>query len=252
MEETVDLSRRYGLEMLWIVDDNFLVDLDRARAICGGLVRAGAQFKWSIQATTNLTARLSLEDLKLLHERAAPDMPGRRIGLAKSLEGMNKDFQDFPPSMKAAARCLEAGIRPSFNIIFAFPGEGAKERRETISFVMDVCRRFPALNSGPISSLRIRALPSWSKIAELGVQTPDSLEGWVDFFPALHQASLAERPRSRGTAGNARLSAALPSIAFRSRRTRASPLPGWRRNASRCPRAGVLTTALTAFRSSFG
>src|SRR5437588_10344566 len=33
VEETVDLSRRYNLEMLWVVDDNFLVDLDRARAI---------------------------------------------------------------------------------------------------------------------------------------------------------------------------------------------------------------------------
>ncbi len=65
VEETVDLSRRYNLEMLWIVDDNFLVDLDRARAIAEGLVRAGSEFKWSIQATTNLTSRLSLEDLKL-------------------------------------------------------------------------------------------------------------------------------------------------------------------------------------------
>src|ERR1700746_2945459 len=66
VEETVDLSRRYNLEMLWVVDDNFLVDLDRARAIGEGLLRAGADFKWSIQATTNLTARLTPEDLKLL------------------------------------------------------------------------------------------------------------------------------------------------------------------------------------------
>ena len=41
VEETVDLSRRYNLEMLWVVDDNFLVDLDRARDISEGLVRAG-------------------------------------------------------------------------------------------------------------------------------------------------------------------------------------------------------------------
>src|ERR1700721_2551931 len=33
VEETVDLSRRYGLEMLWLVDDNFLVALTGARAI---------------------------------------------------------------------------------------------------------------------------------------------------------------------------------------------------------------------------
>ena len=88
VEETVDLSRRYGLEMLWVVDDNFLVDLDRARAISEGLVRAGAQFKWSIQATTNLTARLSPgRSETVAQERAAPDMPGRRVGIAQSLEG---------------------------------------------------------------------------------------------------------------------------------------------------------------------
>ncbi len=32
---------RYGLEMIWIVDDNFLVDLDRALKIAEGLVRVG-------------------------------------------------------------------------------------------------------------------------------------------------------------------------------------------------------------------
>ena len=38
------LRTGYGLEMLSIVDDNFLVDLDRARHIAEGLVRAGAKF----------------------------------------------------------------------------------------------------------------------------------------------------------------------------------------------------------------
>ena len=61
VEETVDVTNRYNLEMLWVVDDNFLVDLDRARHIAEGLVRADANFRWSIQATTNLTARLSLD-----------------------------------------------------------------------------------------------------------------------------------------------------------------------------------------------
>ena len=85
VEETVDLTSRYRLEMLWVVDDNFMVDLDRARGIAEGLVRAGSQFKWSIQATTNMVARLSPEDLKLLAPRgSAPDLPGRRLGVAQS------------------------------------------------------------------------------------------------------------------------------------------------------------------------
>ena len=51
VEETTDLTRRYALEMLWIVDDNFLVDLDRARGIAEGLVRENSHYRWSIQAT---------------------------------------------------------------------------------------------------------------------------------------------------------------------------------------------------------
>ena len=96
VEETVDLTRRYKLEMLWVVDDNFLVDLDRARDIAEGLVRAGSQFRWSIQATTNLVSRLSLEDLKLLRRAGLHQVcQGVDSGSPKILKLMNKTFQDF-------------------------------------------------------------------------------------------------------------------------------------------------------------
>src|SRR6202011_5252564 len=128
VEETVDLTRRYRLEMLWVVDDNFLVDLDRARGIAEGLVRAGSQFKWSVQATTNMVARLTPEDLKLLRRAGLHQIcQGVDSGSPKILQLMNKTFQDFDQIYESAARCLAADIRPSFNIIFAFPGEGPKE-----------------------------------------------------------------------------------------------------------------------------
>ena len=184
VEETVDLTRRYNLEMLWIVDDNFLVDLDRARAISEGLVRAGAGFKWSIQATTNLTARLSIDDLKLLYRSGLHQIcQGAESGSPKVLKAMNKNFQDFGTIYESAARCLEAGIRPSFNIIFAFPGEGEKERKETISFVMDVCRKFPGAEFWTNIFTPYPGAPIMEKVAELGIVTPSTFEGWADFFP---------------------------------------------------------------------
>ena len=45
VEETLDLTRRYRLELLWMADDNFLVDLDRALKIAEGLVRAGGHIQ---------------------------------------------------------------------------------------------------------------------------------------------------------------------------------------------------------------
>src|SRR5579884_4465385 len=48
-EETTDLVSRYGLSLLWIVDDNFLVDRERALGIAEGILRRGVQFDWSVQ-----------------------------------------------------------------------------------------------------------------------------------------------------------------------------------------------------------
>jgi radical SAM superfamily enzyme YgiQ (UPF0313 family) len=184
VEETVDLTRRYKLEMLWVVDDNFLVDLDRARHIAEGLVRAESQFRWSIQSTTNLVSRLSLEDMKLLSRAGLHQVcQGTESGSPKVLKLMNKTFQNFDDIYEAAGRCLSAGIRPSFNIIFAFPGEGARERRETIDFIMDVCRRFPGAEFWTNIFTPYPGAPVMSRAKELGIEPPDSFEGWADFFP---------------------------------------------------------------------
>jgi anaerobic magnesium-protoporphyrin IX monomethyl ester cyclase len=184
VEETLDLTGRYNLELLWVVDDNFLVDLDRARHIAEGLVRANARFKWSIQATTNLTARLSLDDLRLLRRGGLHQIcQGVDSGSPKILKMMNKTFQDFDDIYACAARCLHAGIRPSFNIIFAYPGEGQKELRQTVAFMMDVCRRFPGAEFWTNIFTPYPGSPVMQHAEELGIEVPNSLEGWADFFP---------------------------------------------------------------------
>ena len=184
VEETTDLTRRYALEMLWIVDDNFLVDLDRARGIAEGLVRENSHYRWSIQATTNLTSRLSAEDLKLLRRAGLHQIcQGVDSGSHTVLQQMGKDWQDFEQIYESAARCIEAGIRPSFNIIFAFPGEGKAERRETIQFMMDVCRRFPGAEFWTNIFTPYPGSPIFARTKELGIEVPTTLEGWADFFP---------------------------------------------------------------------
>jgi radical SAM superfamily enzyme YgiQ (UPF0313 family) len=184
VQETVDLTRRYGLELLWIVDDNFLVDLDRARLIAEGLVRENADFRWSIQATTNLTSRLSVEDLKLLRRSGLQQIcHGAESGSPKVLKLMNKGFQNFDTIYETARRCLEADIRPSFNIIFAYPGEGPEERQQTIRFIMDMCRRHPGAEFWTNIFTPYPGAPVMEHAEELGIHVPNSFEGWADFFP---------------------------------------------------------------------
>lgn len=184
VEETIDLTERYRLELLWMADDNFLVDLDRALKIAEGLIRAGASFKWSIQATTNLTARLTIEELSLLRRSGMHQVcQGIETASAKVMKLMNKGFQDLGDIYQSTERCIEAGVIPSFNIIFGFPGEGENERRETLNFMMDVCRRFPGAEFWTNIFTPYPGSPIFHRAREIGIEVPNSLEAWVDYFP---------------------------------------------------------------------
>ena len=184
VDETAGLVSRYNLELLWIVDDNFLVDIPRAVAIGDGLVRRGVKFEWSIQATTNLVARLEPDEVKLLRRAGLKQIcMGAESASPKILKLMNKGFQDLEGIHEAARKCLEGGINPSFNIIFGYPEEGEGERRETVEFILDVCRRYPGAEFWTNIFTPYPGAPVIDKVAEYGVELPRTFEGWADFFP---------------------------------------------------------------------
>jgi len=99
------------------------------------------------------------------------------------LQLMNKTFQDFDSIYLSAQRCLEADIRPSFNIIFAYPGEDNVDRRLTIDFIMDVCRRFPGAEFWTNIFTPYPGSPIMSEAREKGIEVPETFEGWADYFP---------------------------------------------------------------------
>jgi radical SAM superfamily enzyme YgiQ (UPF0313 family) len=101
----------------------------------------------------------------------------------KILQLMNKTFQDFDSIYQSAQRCLDADIRPSFNIIFAYPGEENVDRRMTIDFIMDVCRRFPGAEFWTNIFTPYPGSPILAEAQQKGIQVPDTFEGWADYFP---------------------------------------------------------------------
>ena len=184
VEETTDLVSRYNLQLLWVVDDNFMVDRERAVGIAEGLVRKGVQFDWSIQASTNLVNRFTVEELKLLRRAGLSQVAqGADSGSPKVMHLMNKDFQKLETIYAAADKLTQAGIRPSFNMIFGFPGEGRAERRESIRLVMDICRKYPGAEFWTNIFTPYPGAPVMQRAFELGIEVPQTLEGWVDFFP---------------------------------------------------------------------
>ena len=137
-----DLVTRYGLSLLWIVDDNFLVDRERAVGIAEGLGAPRREVRLEHSGLDQPCLALQRGRTEAAAARRAfAGFAGRRQRFAKVMHLMNKDFQKIETIYTAADKLTQAGIRPSFNMIFGFPGEGENERRESIALIMDVCRR---------------------------------------------------------------------------------------------------------------
>jgi radical SAM superfamily enzyme YgiQ (UPF0313 family) len=182
--EMCDLAARYRLQLLWVVDDNFLVDRNRALRIAESICARGVKFEWSIQASTNLVTRLSVGELKLLRRAGLTQVvQGADSGSPKVLHLMNKDFQKLDTIYEAADRLTQAGIRPSFNMIFAYPGEGRAERRESVTLIMNVCRQNPGAEFFTNIFTPYPGSPVMEKALELGIEVPKRLEDWAAFFP---------------------------------------------------------------------
>jgi len=184
VEETTEIVTRYRIELLWIVDDNFLVDRERAVGIAEGLVRRGVKFDWSIQGSTNLVCRFSDEELKLLRRAGLHQVSqGADSGSKRVMHLMNKDFQTLDHIYGAAEKLTKAGIRPSFNLMFGYPGETEKERHESVKLMMDICRKYPGAEFWTNIFTPYPGSPIMQRAFEFGIEVPKTLEGWTDFFP---------------------------------------------------------------------
>src|SRR2546422_6823963 len=92
----------------------------------------------------------------------------------KVMKLMNKGFQDLGDIYQSTQRCVEAGVIPSFNIILCYPGEGVAERRQTVNFMMDVCRRFPGAESWTNIFTPYPGSPIFYRAKEIGIEAPAS------------------------------------------------------------------------------
>ena len=96
---------------------------------------------------------------------------------------MSKDFQKLDTIYEAADRLTRRASGPRFNMIFGYPGEGRKERRESIQLMMKICRQYPGAEFWTNIFTPYPGSPIMKRAFELGIEVPKTLEGWADFFP---------------------------------------------------------------------
>jgi radical SAM superfamily enzyme YgiQ (UPF0313 family) len=181
--EMHELEERYRLEMIDIIDDNYLVRRDRALEIAEGLIRAQARFVYYIQTRTDQIDRLSDDELATLARSGLRRIFfGLESGSAKVMRSVNKRL-DFETVYRTAERCRKVGIRPSFNLIFGLPAEQEEDLRDTLAVVDRVGHVNPEADFFTNIFSPYPGSPIWPQAVERGVREPQTLEEWAEFHP---------------------------------------------------------------------
>jgi radical SAM superfamily enzyme YgiQ (UPF0313 family) len=187
VEEMSELAARYSLDVIDIIDDNYLVRRDRAVDIAERLLRKGTKFGYFIQTRTDQIDRLTDEELLLLRRSGlARIFFGIESGSKKVLKTVNKRL-DLETAYRTAERCRAAEVEASFNLIFGLPGEEAEDLRATIAMVDNLGRRNPEAAFFTNIFSPYPGSPIFPEAVRLGVQEPKSLEEWAVFHPKIQK-----------------------------------------------------------------
>jgi anaerobic magnesium-protoporphyrin IX monomethyl ester cyclase len=183
VEEMAALASRHRLELLDVIDDNYLVRKDRALEIADGLLRASTGFAYYVQTRTDQVDRLGDDELALLARSGLRRIFfGLESGSPKVMRSVNKRL-DLETAYRTAERCRRVGIRPSFNLIFGLPAEEEEDLRQTLRVVDRIGRANPDADFFTNIFSPYPGSPIWPLAVARGVAEPRSLEEWAAFHP---------------------------------------------------------------------
>jgi len=202
VEELVTLVREHRLTEVALLDSNFLVDVRRALAIAKGILNSGVRFHWSFQASTDLLCRMADEDVQTLAASGVNHIGfGTESASPEVLRHMNKAHQHIQDMFEAARKCKRAGIRVTYNLIFGYPGEEDRHRRETLKVMGEIAERFDNVSFSPNVFTPYPGVPIWPQLRATGLAEPQSLLEWADIdlgtnkLPWLQDKSFARLQR---------------------------------------------------------
>lgn len=181
VSEVTELVERYHLDEVAFLDSNFPVDVRRAVEIGRGILASKVKFRWTVQASTDLLCRMSDEDVQLLAESGLTHMGfGTESASQEVLTLMNKKHQRIQDMFETARKTERAGVRVTFNLILAYPGETEQDRLQTFRIMSDIARQYSNVSFSPNIFTPYPGISIWPQLKTLGVSEPQSLEEWCD------------------------------------------------------------------------
>ncbi len=131
------IVKKYNLSHLKFIDDNFFVDIVRARKICQGIVDKGLNITWDAECRCDYfnDHMINEESLALFKKSGLVQLTlGVESGSQNTLNIMKKGITPIQGE-NAIKVCSEHGIIPRCAFMIEVPGETMDDIKKTVTFV---------------------------------------------------------------------------------------------------------------------
>lgn len=178
-----ELMNRYDVRNIFLLDDNFFVDMKRARRICELLIENKINVRiFNANCRADTIARMDDDFLRLIKRAGfAQVFVGVESGSDEVLSKIKKDVT-VEQVLTASRKLKEAGIVPFYSFMAGFPFETIEDIKKTLYLMNRLLQENPEAFVyklqfyTPFPGTELFRLAS-----ELGMQFPKSLEDWVGY-----------------------------------------------------------------------
>ncbi|MBU4393392.1 MAG: B12-binding domain-containing radical SAM protein [Desulfobacteraceae bacterium] len=183
LDETDRLIKKYKLTHLKFIDDNYFVDIKRARTIATGFIKRGQHktvtYDCECRCDYFNDRMLNDETLELLRESGLVQLTlGIESGSMRTLKIMRKGIT-VEQAERAVQMCDRHGIIARSSFMFEVPGERRDDIVASIQFINKM-RKYPLFACGVGSFRPYPRCDLTKKLIEKGyLSEPQSLEDWL-------------------------------------------------------------------------
>jgi len=175
--------KRFNLDSIWIRDDNFFVDLERAKEICQGIIDSGVKIKWYTSGTrADVINRMSHEHISTFKKSGGEVFKiGAESGSNRVLNLIDKKCTVEELHM-ANMKAKKYDIIPAMSFMGGFPTETYEELMQTVDCMFKVKKDNPSVI---VESMCIYTpypgTALWDLSIGHGLKPPKSLEDWSNW-----------------------------------------------------------------------
>lgn len=180
----IEPVKRFNLDSIWIRDDEFYIDRNRAYKICEGIIKSGLKIKWYTSGTrVDVFNRATDDEVIILKKSGANTLKfGAESGSNRILKLMHKGIC-WEDTVKANLKAKKFGIIPAFSLMVGFPTETFAEINQTIDLFIRLKKDNPQAQFESMPAYTaLPKTPLFDLAVKMGLKPPQTLEGWITWL----------------------------------------------------------------------